>query len=155
MLEVKTGLLALTVLATGVAGLGWSAHRFHGGAPGHRDHALMARFVDFVIDEKLAELGATNAQKQKVREVKERLLREGRELHEDHAAFREELLQMLSKDDLDAAELRAAVKGRTEAWSRFAQDAADAVLELHGCFTPEQRTRLLGELREHLAARHR
>lgn len=155
MIEVKTALLALTVAASGVAGLGaWRAHAFHGGAGGHRDHALMSRFVDFAVDEKLKELNATDAQKQKVREVKERLMRDGQALHGDHAAFCAELLEMLSRDDLDPATLRAAVKGRTDAWVRFADEATDAVLELHGAFTPEQRTRLLSDLREHLAARH-
>ena len=155
MIEVKTALLALTVGATGVAGLGaWQAHAFHGGARGHRDHALMSRFVGFAIEEKLKELNATDAQKQKVLEVKERLMREGTALHGDHAAFRAELLELLSRDDLDPAALRALVKARTDTLVRFADDATDAVIELHGAFTPEQRTRLLADLREHLATRH-
>jgi len=66
---------------------------FHGGAHGHRDHALMSRFVEFAIDEKLKELNATDAQKQKVLEVKERLMREGKALHEDHGALHDQLLE--------------------------------------------------------------
>jgi periplasmic protein CpxP/Spy len=155
MIEIKTALLALTVAATGMAGVGaWRAHAFHGGWGGHRHHALMGRFVDFAIDEKLREIGATDTQKQKVHEVKERLMRQGKALHEDHAVFHDELLGLLSRDELDPATLRALVKARTDAVVRLADDATDAVVELHSAFTPEQRTRLLAGLREHMAERH-
>ena len=153
MIEIKTALLALTVTAAGMAGVGaWRAHAFYGGESGHRHHALMGRFVDFAVDEKLREVGATDIQKQKVHEVKERLMRQGEALHDDHHAFRAELLDLLSQDELDPATLRALVKARTDAFVRFADDASDAVVELHGAFTPEQRTRLLADLRKHVAA---
>jgi Spy/CpxP family protein refolding chaperone len=156
MIEVKGALLVMTVAGAGVMGLGaWRAHASHGGAHGPSHHALMGRFVDFAIDEKLREIDATDAQKLKVREITERLMRQGKALHGDHAAFHDELVDLLSRDELDAPALRAAVKARTDAFARFAEEASDAVVELHDAFTPEQRTRLLADLREHIAARHR
>jgi Spy/CpxP family protein refolding chaperone len=152
MLEIKTGLLALGVLATGVAGVGaWRSHGFHGGGHGDRHHALMARFIDFTLEQKLEELKATDAQKQKVREIKDQLVRDGKALHDDRAAFREEVLALVSRDDLDAAALRALVKSRTDAFVRFADDATQAVVDLHATLTPEQRALLLSDVREHLA----
>jgi Spy/CpxP family protein refolding chaperone len=157
MIEIKTAVLALTVAATGVAGLGaLRAHAFHGGGhKWHGHHALMGRFVDYAISEKLREIGATDAQKQKVAEIKERLMRQGKALRDDHVAFHDELLELLSRDELDAAALRSAVKARTDAFARLAEDASDAVAELHGAFTPEQRARLLADLRAHVAEHHR
>jgi len=46
------------------------------------------------------------------------------------------------------------VRERTEALTRFADEVADAVVELHGILTPEQRKQLLADAREHMA-RHR
>src|SRR5262245_24082018 len=99
MIEIKTALLGMTVAATGMAGLGaLSAHAFHGGGEKwHGHHALMGRFVDFAVDEKLREIDATDAQRQKVQDIKERLMRQGKALHEDHAAFHDQLLELLSR----------------------------------------------------------
>jgi len=50
--------------------------------------------------------------------------------------------------------VKALVHERTEALTRFADEAADALVELHGAFTPDQRKQLLADAREHMA-RHR
>ena len=115
---------------------------------------MMHKFVDFVVNEKLDEIGATDAQKQKVREIKDRLLKDARALHQDHAGLHQELLGLLEQDNPDPARLRAFVHERTEAMTRFADEAADAAIELHGVLTPEQRKKLLADLREHAEARH-
>ena len=152
MLDLK---IAALVMAVGGAGaLGAGAFQAHGGFGGHRDGALMHKFIDFAVNEKLDEIGATEAQKQKVREIKERLVSEGHALRADRKAFRDEILALLEQDNPDPARLKAAVHERTEAFSRFADDAADAVVELHGVFTPEQRKQLLAAAREH-TERHR
>ena len=154
MLDPKITLLALAVSGAGVLGFGaWTVHA-HGGFRGHRDHAMVHKFIDFALEEKLGEIGATDAQKQKVREVKDRLVKDGSPLRESHAAFRDDLLKLLEQDDLDPARVKALVRARTEALTRFADEASDALVELHGVFTPDQRKQLLADAREHLA-RHR
>jgi hypothetical protein len=49
--------------------------------------------------------------------------------------------------------VKALVRPRIDAFAQFADEAADAVAELHGVLTPDQRRKLLAEAREH-AARH-
>jgi periplasmic protein CpxP/Spy len=68
--------------------------------------------------------------------------------------FREDLLKLLEQDDVDPAQVKAMVRQRTEAFTRFADEAADAVVELHSVFTPEQRKQLLADLREHMERHH-
>jgi periplasmic protein CpxP/Spy len=68
--------------------------------------------------------------------------------------FREDLLKLLEQDDVDPAQVKAMVRQRTEAFTRFADEVADVVVELHSVFTPEQRKQLLADLREHMERRH-
>lgn len=155
MIYSKMAVLALALGGAGIVGAGALHFQAHGGFPGHRDHAMMHKFIDFTVNEKLDEIGATEAQKQKVREIKDRLMKDGKALHPDHAALHQELLGLLEQDNPDPARLKALVHERTEAITRFADEAADAVIELHGLFTPEQRKKLLADLKEHMESRHR
>ena len=155
MIGTKMAVLALAAGGVGVLGVGALHLQAHGGFRGHRDHAMMHKFIDFAVNEKLDEIGATDTQKQKVREIKDRLVKDGKALHQDHAALHQELLGLLEQDTPDPVRLKSLVHERTEALTRFADEATDAVIELHGLFTPEQRKKLLADLKEHLEERHR
>jgi Spy/CpxP family protein refolding chaperone len=149
MINAKMAVLALATGGMGLFSLGaWRVHA-QGGFPGHRPHLMARRFIDFMVNEKLNEIGATEAQKEKVREVKDRLLNDGRALRESHAALREKVLLLLAQDHPDAAQLKALIRERTEALSRFGDETADAIVEIHGTLTPEQRQKLLASARAH------
>jgi Spy/CpxP family protein refolding chaperone len=155
MLDPRIALVTLAISGAGALGLGaWTAYA-HGGLPGgfhgRRDPAMIHKFVDFAVNEKLDEIGATDAQRQKVREIKDRLIRDAHALKGTKGAFRDDLLKVLEQDEVDAAQVKAMARQRTEAFTRFVDEAADAVVELHGVFTPEQRKQLLADLREHLS----
>lgn len=152
MISTKIGVLALAVGGAGALGVGaWQAQA-HGGFRGHGRHEMFHKFVDFAVSEKLDEIGASAAQKEKVRAIKDRLMKKGEALHGDREAFRKELVALLEQDNPDPAQLKALAHERIEAFSRFADEAADALVELHGVFTPEQRRQLLAEAREHMKA---
>jgi Spy/CpxP family protein refolding chaperone len=153
MIDAKLALLALTTSGVGIFGLGaWKVHA-QGGLGGHRDPVMIHKFVDFAVNEKLDEIGATEAQKQKVREVKERLMKDGRALHESRTDLREKVLALLAQDNPDPAQLKALIRERTAALSRFGDEAADALVEIHATLTPEQRQKLLAGAREHAGGR--
>jgi len=153
MINAKVVVLALAGGGVGLAGLGAYGVHAHGGFGGHR-HAMAHKFIEFVVNEKLDQVGATDAQKEKVRAIKERLMAKGKALHGDKEALHRELLSILEQDSPDPARLKALAHERIDALSRFADDAADALVELHGVFTPEQRQKLLADLRTHME-RHR
>jgi periplasmic protein CpxP/Spy len=154
MLDPRITLVALAVSGAGALGVGaWTAYA-HGGFRGHRDPAMVHKFVDFAVNEKLDEIGATDAQRQKVKEIKDRLIEGAHSLHESKAELRGDLLKLLEQENPDPAQVKAVVRQRTQAFTRFVDEAADAVVELHAVFTPEQRTQLLADLREHME-RHR
>jgi Spy/CpxP family protein refolding chaperone len=150
----KIAMAALAVAVTGAGAAGFGAYRAyaHGGFRGHgRHHAMFMKFVDFAVNEKLDEIQATPAQRQKVQELKDRLVARGKAIHDEKADTHEQLLALLAQDDLDEAKLRSLVKERTEAITRFADTVADSVIELHQTLTPEQRQKLIADLREHMA----
>ena len=116
---------------------------------------MRRKFIDFMVNEKLDAIGATDAQKQKVVEIKDRLLQEAQALHPDRTVFRREILGLLEQDNPDPARLRALVHERTLALTRFADQAVDAALELHDVLTPEQRQKIRADIEAHMEARHR
>jgi len=143
------------VVAAGVAGAAVLslavAHRVsaHGGFHGCRDRASLHAFMGRALERHLEQIGADDAQRQKIQAVAERLAQEGRALHGEHQALRAELVALLEQDHPDAAKLKAFLRQRAEAYARFADHAADAALELHGILTPEQRQKLLAHIRDH------
>jgi Spy/CpxP family protein refolding chaperone len=156
---LKIAMLAFATGSASLLGLGaWTMHERGGfcGRHGGGAHAeLVHRFIDFAVTEKLDEIDATAEQRQKVQEVKDRLLKEGHALREGKQELREELMALLAQDNPDPARVRALVRQRTDAFVRFADDATDALLELHGTFTPAQRAQLLADAREHMEGRGR
>jgi Spy/CpxP family protein refolding chaperone len=156
MLTAKVMLLTATAAGSGALGMGalhaYGRHCSHGGG---RHGAMMHKFVDFAINEKLDEIGATDAQKQKVGEIKDRLMARGEALRGERKAAHEEILEQLSRDQPDAARVHALVKERTESFARFADDVTTGVLELHAVLTPEQRQKLLAHAREHMQGHDR
>lgn len=149
--------IAMVALATGSAsllGLGtWAVHERGGfcGRHGSARSEMVHKFIDFAVSEKLDEVDATAEQRQKVQDIKDRLMKEGHALREGKEGLREELLLQLSQENPDPAKVKGLVRERMNAFSAFADDATDALLELHATFTPAQRAQLLADAREHMA----
>ena len=151
MLSAKLLVLAATAAGSGALGAG-ALHTYAARHCSHgtRHGAMMHKFVDFMVSEKLDEIGASDAQKQKVGEIKDRLMARGEALRGERMAAHKEIMEQLSRDQPDAERVHALVKERTEAFARFADDVASGVLEVHAVLTPEQRQKLLAHAREHL-----
>lgn len=157
MFDPRMAVLALGIAGAGVFGFDALRAQAHGGGFrgfGRGDHPMMHKFLDFAVDQKLDEIGATDVQKEKVRAVKDRLLKSAHALRETREPMREEIVALLQKDSLEPGELKAAVHARAESFVKLADEAADAVAELHGILTPEQRAQLLKDLSEHHQSRH-
>jgi protein CpxP len=118
-------------------------------AQGFRHHGDMMSFLEWRISAKLDELNATDAQKQEVRAVADRLKEEHKALHEQTKGFRSAVLAELGQDRPDPAKIHAIVDSRADAMKAFADKVVDGVLEVHAMLTPDQRKQLLGEFQGH------
>jgi len=122
---------------------------FRGGGWGHsRDPERIKQFITWRVDDKLEDLHATDAQKQTVNAVKDRLFEDGKRLAEEHQAARQEVLTQLESDTPDAQKLHALVDARIDSVRAFAHKVVDAALEVHRALTPEQRKQLATEAHE-------
>lgn len=156
---VKIAMLAFATGGAGLMGMGaWNLHDRAGGFCGRHGGArseMVHKFVDFAISEKLDEIDATAEQRQKVKEIKERLMKEGKALHEGKDTLHQELMTAWAQEEPDAVRVKALVRQRVNAFAAFADDATDALLELHSTFTPAQRAKLLEDARQRMASHSR
>jgi Spy/CpxP family protein refolding chaperone len=156
MIGTKVAVLALVLGEIGAVGAAVAHVRNgEGGGFGHGRHAMRRKFFDFMVNEKLDEIGATDAQKQKVREIRDRLCADAKALRPAKGTLHRELATLLEQDNPDPVRLKALVKEYTDAITRFGDEAIDAAIELHGVLTPEQRKKLLTDVQEHMESRHR
>ncbi len=112
------------------------------GGPHPHDPAQMAAFVTDRVDDVLDDLNATDAQRQQIHAIKDRLLAQAAELHKDGEPLRGEVKAQWESATPDRARLHALVDQRADAMRAFAHQAVDAAIEVHDILTPEQRAKL-------------
>ncbi len=142
MKKVLSALLALVVLATGALTL--TAFRHHG------DPARFGLFVTHRVDDMLDDVKATDPQRQQIHAIVDKVVADGKALHAAHADVRKQLLAQWQADQPDAAQVHALVDGRAAAMKSFADEVADAVLQVHGILAPDQRAIVTKKLQRHM-----
>jgi periplasmic protein CpxP/Spy len=131
------------LLLTGFHGGGCAGHR-------HRDPAQVNAFVTERLDEALDDIDATQAQRDQIHAIKDRILAEATTLHQGQQAARAEMLQQWKSDKPDAATLHRLVDQRIEAFRAVAHDAVDAGIQAHGILTPEQRAKVTEKIEKRM-----
>jgi Spy/CpxP family protein refolding chaperone len=132
----------ILIALAGAAGLIALAGFGRCGHPNPHDPAQVSAFVTDRVDDALDDLNATDAQRQQVHAVANRLLAKGLELRKDGEPVHAEVLAQWQSTTPDRARLHALVDQRIDALRAFAHEAVDAGIEVHGILTPEQRARV-------------
>jgi protein CpxP len=138
-IAIAASALLAVVMLSGFRGGGWGFSR---------DPERVKQMITWKLNDKLEDLDATDAQKQSVNAVKDRLFEDGKRLAEEHQATRLEVLTQLESDTPDAQKLHGLVDARIDAVRAFAHKVVDAALEVHRTLTPAQRKELSTEYRE-------
>jgi protein CpxP len=112
------------------------------GGPSPHDPAQVAAFVTDRVDDVLDDLAATDAQRQQIHAVKDRLLAQALELRKEGEPLHAELKAQWDSATPDRARLYALVDQHADAMRAFARQAVDAGIEIHDILTPEQRAKL-------------
>ena len=139
----KTLVTALTLVAVGVGALTLTAFR------GHGDPAHMDQMVERRLTKMLDTVQATDAQRQQITAIKDKVLADGKALRAAHQGTHEQLLALWKSDQPDVAKVHALVDARADAMKKFADEVADAMVQVHGILTPEQRAKVADQLQQH------
>ncbi len=145
ILVAGSALLAF-VLLTGFRGGG-----YHGWGP--RDPERVKQMMTWKLDDRLEDLKATDAQKEALHGLKDSLFEDGKRLFEEQKGAKAELLNQWESANPDSKAVHALVDARLDAFRAFAHKVADAALEAHRIFTPEQRQQVTTQVRERMNAR--
>jgi protein CpxP len=140
-IAIAASAVLAVVLLSGFRGGGWGWNR---------DPERIKQMITWRMNDKLDDLQATDAQKQAVNGVKDRLFEQGKLMAQEHQAVRVEVLTQLESDYPDAQKLHGIVDSRIDAVRAFAHQVVDAALEVHKVLTPEQRKELSTEYRERM-----
>jgi Spy/CpxP family protein refolding chaperone len=147
LLALGLGVLAVVGVGAYAAGAPDQIMRMH-----HHGHGpVMAGMIGGHVEEMLDELDATEAQRQQVNRIKDRLLADGRALHAE--GLHQDLLAILRQERPDPTQLYDRVDAHAEAMKAFGHKLADAALEVHDILTPEQRQKLAAHVRAHAERR--
>jgi periplasmic protein CpxP/Spy len=139
---VETDMKRILLSLAAVAGLVTLAG-FAGRCGAHpRTPAEMAAFVTDRVDDTLDDLNATDAQRQQIHAIKDRMLARAAELHQGSEAVHAEVLAQWQSPNPDRAQLHALVDKRMDAMRAMAHEAVDAGIEVHDVLTPEQRAKV-------------
>lgn len=138
-IAIAASAVLAVVLLSGFRGGGWS-----------RDPERIKQMITWRLNDKLDDLQATDAQKQAVNGVKDRLFEQGKLMAQEHQTVRVEVLTQLESDYPDSQKLHGIVDSRIDAVRAFAHQVVDAAIEVHKVLTPEQRKELSTEYRERM-----
>ena len=144
-MKTSTMLIGTLLLALGAGVV--AVAQMHAGQAGHGGHGhagpdgpmMVPQMVEWLVDNTLNDVGASDAQRAKVLAVKERVLAEAAQLHKDHDATHAEFKRQWDQDKMDAARLHALVGARMDEMARVLHGAVDGIVEVHDTLNPEQR----------------
>jgi Spy/CpxP family protein refolding chaperone len=123
----------------------------HFGGP--RDPERVKQMITWRLDDRMEDLNATEQQKQAIHGLKDSLFEDGKRLYEENKDARTQMLEQWDSANPDSRAVHALVDARMDAFRAFAHKVADAALQAHRIFTPEQRQQLTANVRERMNGR--
>ncbi|HSB72297.1 MAG TPA: periplasmic heavy metal sensor [Candidatus Methylomirabilis sp.] len=139
------GLLATGLRAVALGGpLGWGPGGWHGR---HEwDPAAAKERLEFGADWMLSRVGATEAQRERVKVQLGEALRELAPLREEHRRNRQAILERLAQPTVDRAALEQLRQAELELAERASRRLLQTVAEVAEVLTPDQRVALVQRL---------
>lgn len=110
---------------------------------------MMRHFVEQRVDDALAEIKATDAQRKVVYAARDRVLQAVQSSRGDHRADMEQLLTLFSADKIDAQQVAALRAQHQDRITKVGDAVMQSVREVHDALDPNQRKVLAGYLKAH------
>ena len=129
-------------LALVIGGMTWSAVAYSGKS---WDGDKLERFVEWKIDDMLAEVEATDDQRDQVHAIAAAAIADMGEFREFKREGRQALVEALTKETVDRAELEALRQQKLDVADRASQRLVTALADVADVLTPDQRAELAEE----------
>jgi protein CpxP len=136
-MERQSLLKRILVVALAIAGIGTLAAWKHGG-----HHGDLSAMVGARVDKVLDEVNATPDQRAKITAIRDRLVEKAKALHAGRKGDLQAALAQWDSPNPDRNAIHARIDQHAQATQAFAHEVADALVEVHGILTPDQRATL-------------
>ena len=133
-------------LALVIGGMTWSAVAYSGKS---WDSDKIERFVEWKLDDMLAEVDATDDQRDRVHAIAAAAIADMGEFHNFKHEGRQALVEALTKETVDREALEALRQSKLETADRASQRLLTALADAAEVLTPAQRAELAEELASH------
>jgi Spy/CpxP family protein refolding chaperone len=143
---VTVAAISVVVLGLGAAAIGAWAHGT-GGAGAHG--WMMKRMVSGMLDEALDQASVSAEQRAAIHASRDRAFAAFEAQRPDHDTQREQILAMFEADRVDPAQLEALHARMEEHRGAMRTAVTQAIVEIHGTLTPEQRKVVAQFVRNH------
>jgi len=125
--------------AVALASFGW-----HGG----HNEKFIRRMVDAHVEETLDRIGATPDQRQKVSAIEDKLLADFQQSRLAHRELLKTLTGQFAQNQMDPAVLDQAFQPMTQAQDQLRAEMRQAIGDVHDLLTPDQRQKLVNEVKQ-------
>ena len=143
-------IISIVVVSVTLIGLAFAAGPGSGGW--HRTPEEKVAYVK----EKIAEgLALDNTQKATLDRIADEIIAEHQDISSGRQAFKADLMEILSKEEVSAEELKALFDTRKTVIDEVMQMASTHIAEFHSILTPEQRKTFVDKIESHQGRRCR
>ena len=101
------------------------------------------RMVERIFNDISDKLNLNNAQKTLLSSIREEVIKNARERHEDFEKMQLELSKLILSERINVAEVKVEAKKKHDKMATLIDHAIDRLAEFHGTLTPEQKKSLV------------
>jgi protein CpxP len=145
----------------GLGAAGWArAHGgwrggWHGGGFYDADPQTMQRRAEAMVQYWLADIDASEAQQKRIAEIMTTTMRELRPLREQHREARKQVMEILSKPQIDRGALEAIRQNELQRAEQFSRRITQSLADAAETLSVEQRTKLAERIAQRRERWHR
>ena len=122
----------------------------HGHGKGFITPERIMKIVDWKVDDFMDEINATSTQRERILEIKDRLISEAVVVHTEMAGNHVTLFNEWKSDSPNMDTINGIIDDASARKAAFGKTVADSIVELHSILTPEQRAKIT----EHIEKNH-